>query len=285
MRKSDDDLNKYLPDEATAAAAMDESATYGEEVPPELLARLAQLKTDPNIKRNAPESVSVYVPPTDVPSPDQDEKTLPRAPAKVALAPGPAAPSDARDLPTMPALKRLEGDQDVAVAVRIGRRLARAARRQPTDLARTPVRTAAGALLAVLAPVIIVIVLFVRPTPKNGTTPTATATANPTVAPSAPRAPPPPVAESARSIPSSIPSAAPSGSTAPSGSAAVPSAAPSIAPAPGRPLGSLPRRPDGTDDPYKDAAPAPSPPKPAEPPAPPPPPPAPASTFEGKPVF
>src|SRR5262249_45290940 len=90
------------------------------------------------------------------------DPTLPHARVKVAAG---AGAQQAQELPTMPALKRLEGEQEVAVAVgevgkaeRKARLKAWFSRVQPSSF-----RSMVFAVLAVMLPVIVLIVLSGRP--------------------------------------------------------------------------------------------------------------------------
>jgi hypothetical protein len=201
MPTSHDDLSKYLPDEATANAATEEAATYDKEISrPELLERLARLKTNPDLLKAAPESVQAYVPPTAVP--DRSDPTLPHARVQVAV----AAPPRPQELPTMPALKRLAEEHHVQPGAVEGGAL-QASKSAPRTPAATTPRPSVRALvlgvlavLAVLLPLLVVILLFVKPqqdadakslgTAATSATVAVTATAATAAAPSAaPRLP------------------------------------------------------------------------------------------------
>jgi hypothetical protein len=257
MPTSHDDLSKYLPDEATANAATEEAATYDKEISrPELLERLARLKTNPDLLKAAPESVQAYVPPTAVP--DRSDRTLPHARVQVAV----AAPPRPQELPTMPALKRLAEEHHVQPGAVEGGAL-QASKSAPRTPAATTPRPSVRALvlgvlavLAVLLPLLVVILLFVKPqqdadakslgTAATSATVAMTATAATAAAPSAaPRlpasiapapetssaAPRPAPKASARAVKLPPPSSLPALSVAPS-PAAPPTDAPSAMPAP-----------------------------------------------------
>src|SRR5262249_5795994 len=110
MPTSSDDLSNYLPDPSTAEAATDEAANFHKEISrPDLVQRLARLRTDPDLGRAgaaAAEQGKEYVPPTA--APEMNDPTLPHARVKVAAG---AGVKRQEELPTMPSLKRLEGEQ------------------------------------------------------------------------------------------------------------------------------------------------------------------------------
>lgn len=230
-RKTPIDLSEYLPDPETAKAMAQGPIEYNKNVDPKLRARLEELKSrgsSPSLPRVAPPSVAVYVPPTKVPE-------APRADAKVEIA-APPAPSE---FPTQPSLRRLEGEPDLPGVVK-GTRWPR-----PVSL-----RTATLAVLAVLAPVVLVIVVMGRVTQNPDHNRGASTSA---AAPSA----------AASQVPSAGTSAAATAvvTAAPAPSATPSSTAPAAAAATAAPTGAAGRpRPHATapDDPY-DAAPAPVP--------------------------
>jgi hypothetical protein len=225
-RKTPIDLSEYLPDPETAKAMAQGPIEYNKNVDPKLRARLEELKrrgSSPSLPRVALPSVTVYVPPTEIPE-------APRADAKVEIA-VPPAPSE---FPTQPSLRRLEGEPDLPGVVK-----------SPRWASPVSVRTATLAVLAVLVPVVLVIIVMGRATQKPDLDRAASAS---TAASSATASPMPPTVAS--TAPAAVVTAAP----APS---AEPSATPSAAPA--APTGAAHRpKPRATahDDPY-DAAPPP----------------------------
>src|SRR5262249_40682817 len=121
------------------------------------------LRTDPDLGRAAAaaaEQGKEYVPPTA--APEMNDPTLPHARVKVAAG---AGTKRQEELPTMPSLKRLEGEQEGAVAVGEVGKAERKPRPTPWVLRVQPSspRVMALAVLAVMVPLILVILLFVKP--------------------------------------------------------------------------------------------------------------------------
>jgi hypothetical protein len=227
-RSTPNDLDEFLPDEAAVKAVMDGPAKYNKNVDPKLLARLQELKlrtSAPEITPPAPPSVAVYVPPTQV-----QPGAKPRdGAAKVELPPA------ASEYPTQPSLKRLAEEPEVPGVAR-ARGNARLVSGRPVSL-----KGAALAVLAVVAPLVVVISLLGRGTHGEGRGETTSAATG--------------------SVPVRVPSAQPSAaaSVAP---AVTSSAAPAVtasAAVPAAPAGTARQRPRAVvDDPYDAAPPRPS---------------------------
>lgn len=243
-REPPQDLDKYRPDEATAEAVMNGPTEFKSKADPKLIARLKELNrlsSNPEILPAAPPSVATYVPPMDVPGASGDETTLPRGEPKVEL----ALPPSRSESPTQPSLRRLEGEPELPGVVK------RPARARPPHARPRPIslRGAVFAVLAVLAPVLVVIFVMGRamrnPRPDGAASALATSSpsAQTSALPAATVSAAPTVVNSAAPAPSVNPSAKTSATT----SAAVPG-----------PTGAAPKpRPHvAPDDPYDAAPPA-----------------------------
>jgi len=209
-RTTPTDLDQYLPDEASVAEFV-AGPTAGNRVDPALVEKLRRMGTNPNIMRVAPPSVTEYVAPTALPGAGSGERTARRAEAKVEV----AVPLKATEFPTMPSLKRVQGEPEVPGVVK----------GQPREASkRTRGRTAVLIFAVVLLPLILVILFRGRTMPQPAAAPTTT---SPKVAPTLS---PVPTAPSAlvRTVPSAEPSSlAP---IAPASAAAAPAPAPTLKP-------------------------------------------------------
>jgi hypothetical protein len=264
--RTQDPLDKYLPDEATADAAMNGPTEFKSKADPKLTARLEELNrqsANPAALPPAPASVTAYVPPTPLAEASQDRTTLPRVEPKVEL----AVPPSRSESPTEPSLKRLEGEPEVPGVVKGPSAYAPKERRASATKGAQPVstRTAVLATLAVLAPVLMVIAVMGRVMRQPGPSEAASARMEMETA-----APVPSVAATAAQ-PSAAPVTSARAPSAPPSASAVPSASVSAEPSASPPaVGPHKTKPHATvEAPYGDAS-APSPRKTAEPVTPPP---------------
>jgi hypothetical protein len=219
------DLSEYELDEAAVDAMIDKAAKYNKNVDPKLLARLQELKlrtSAPDLTPPAPPSVAVYVPPTAVRPGAKPREGA----AKVELPPA------ASEYPTQPSLKRLASEPEVPGVAK-----ARLVSARPVSW-----KGAALAVLAIVAPLVVVISLLGRCNQSGAHAETAApTTATGSTSATMPLTAPP---ASASVAPAAAVSAVPAASATASAAA---------------PAGSAPRpKPRGAmEDPY-DAAPLPS---------------------------
>jgi hypothetical protein len=213
-RDTPPDLDKYRPDEAALAASMNAPVDYNRNVDPKLRERLRELnRLSANPGAAPPSEVVVYVPPTELPA----ASALLSDTRKVEL----ALPPSRNESPTLPSLKRFEGEPEVAAVVK-GPSTATPGQAHAGGQ-RVSGRGAALAVLAVLGLGLLVLILVgsstgrperdgtasapsvTEPAPKQSM-PTS-ATGNATTAASSGAAPPSPA--SVTPTPSARPSAVP----------------------------------------------------------------------------
>jgi hypothetical protein len=152
------DLREYMPDDATADAMAEEPARYNRDVDPALLERLAELKrrtSSPDILPAAPASFAVYVPPTELQAGRPEDAASPRAKPKVEI----DTPLPGSEYPTLPSLKRLEGEPEMP-GVEKGARGQGHGKAPLISVRPVTARGAAVAVLVVVAPVLLVILVM-----------------------------------------------------------------------------------------------------------------------------
>lgn len=193
-RKSPPNLDELWPDDAAIEAVLNGPTEFKSKADPRLVARMEELNrlsSSPEILRVAPPSATAYVPPTEL----RADTKVARPEARVEL----ALPSSRHESPTMPSLKRLEGEPELPGVVQA-----------PSPGARGVLRVSArGAALTGLAVfcLLLVILLVGRtttgrserggaasatapvPTATQSASPTPTATAVPKTNPSSEPAP------------------------------------------------------------------------------------------------